>query len=75
MRVKIKEVIEKTCEGEGVSVNEVTSGSRRGIISEIRSRIVSRLVKELGIPLVEIGRQLGITTSSVSKILSRKGFN
>jgi DNA-binding MarR family transcriptional regulator len=51
------------------------TGSRRGNISEIRSRIVIRLVKELGIPLAEIGRQLGITTSSVSKILSRKGLN
>ena len=75
LKVKIKEVIEKTCEREGVSVHEVTSGSRRGIISEVRSRIVIRLVKELGIPLAEIGRQLGITTSSVSKILSRKGLN
>jgi putative transposase len=75
LKVKIKEVIEKSCEREGVSVNEVTSGSRRGKISEIRSRIVIGLVKELGIPLAEIGRQLGITTSSVSKILSRKGLN
>jgi len=49
--------IEKTCEREGVSVNEVTSGSRRGIVPEVRSRIVIRLVKELGIPLAEIGRQ------------------
>jgi putative transposase len=75
LKVKIKEVIEKACEREGISVNEVTSGSRRGIISEIRWRIVIHLVKELGIPLAEIGRQLGITTSSVSKILSRKGLN
>jgi REP element-mobilizing transposase RayT len=75
LKLKIKEVIEKTCEREGMSINEVTSGSRRGTISEIRSRIVIRLVKELGIPLAEIGRQLGITTSSVSKILSKKGLN
>ncbi|MDY7037670.1 MAG: helix-turn-helix domain-containing protein [Thermodesulfobacteriota bacterium] len=68
-------MIEETCERERVSVNEVISGGRRGIISEIRSRIVIRLVKELGIPLAEIGRQLGITTSSVSKILRRKGLN
>jgi putative transposase len=75
LKVKIKEVIEETCEREGVRVNEVTSGSRRGMIPEIRSRIVIRLAKELGIPLAEIGRQLGITTSSVSKILKRKGLN
>jgi putative transposase len=75
LKLKIKEAIEKTCEREGVSINEVTSGSRRGKISEIRSRIVIHLVKELGIPLAEIGRQLGITTSSVSKIVSRKGLN
>jgi putative transposase len=74
LKIKVKEIIQKTCEREGVSINEVTSGSRRGSISEIRSRIVIRLVKELGIPLAEIGRQLGITTSSVSKILSRKGL-
>ena len=42
LKVKIKEVIEKTCKREGVSVNEVTSGSKRGIISEVRSRIVIR---------------------------------
>ena len=75
LKVKIKEVIEKICEREGVSINEVTSGSRRGRICEIRSRIVICLVKELGIPLAEIGRQLGITTSSVSKIVSKKGLN
>ena len=45
----------------------------RGRLPEVRSRIVIHLVKELGIPLAEIGRQLGITTSSVSKIVNRKG--
>ena len=42
LKVKIKEVIEETCKCEGVSINEVTSGSKRGIISEVRSRIVIR---------------------------------
>jgi hypothetical protein len=33
LKGRIKEAIEKACEREGVNVNEVISGSRRGIIS------------------------------------------
>jgi predicted transcriptional regulator len=44
-------------------------------ISAVRLQIATQLLKEFGIPLAEIGRQIGITTSSVSKMLNRKGLN
>jgi putative transposase len=50
-------------------------GSRRGQIPEVRAEIVEELVKKLGVPLAEIARVVGISTSAVSKILGRRGNN
>jgi predicted transcriptional regulator len=50
-------------------------GSRRGQIPEVRAEIVEELVKKLGVPLAEIARVVGISTSAVSKILGRRRSN
>lgn len=71
LHLKVGGVIAEVCAREGVTVNELRSGSRRGKIPSLRSTIVMRLVKDYGIPLAEIGRQVGISTSAVSKIVSR----
>jgi len=44
-------------------------GSRRGVISEIRSALALKLAREWGLPLAEIARQLGVSTSAISQIL------
>ncbi len=45
-------------------------GSRRRFVSEARRIIACRLVKDCGIPLSEIERRVGVSTSAVSKMIS-----
>ncbi|MBL7174089.1 MAG: transposase [Desulfobacteraceae bacterium] len=65
----IREVSEK----EGINLKEMQSGSRRGKIPKIRSDLVYQLITEYGATLAETGRQLGVSTSAISKILKRRG--
>ncbi len=68
----MEEIIAKECQKEQVSVVELRSGSRRGAVSEVRQRITLTLVKEHGMPMAEIARQVGVSTSAVSRIYSRR---
>jgi hypothetical protein len=70
-RRRIRKIIEHRCLEKGMNVEEVRMGSRRGQIPEVRAEIVEELVKKLGVPLAEIARAVGISTSAVSKILGR----
>ena len=64
------------CEKNGVHLEELRAGSRRAGIPPIRSELALKLLQECGLSLAEIGRQLGVTTSAVSKALRRgKGGN
>jgi hypothetical protein len=58
-----------------VSLTELRSGSRRGRLPAVRTKIVPRLVENYGVMGAEIVRQVGISTSCVSKILSRTLLN
>jgi hypothetical protein len=71
-RRRIGKIIEERCAEKGVNVEEVQMGSRRGQIPEVRAEIVEELVKKLGVPLAEIARVVGVSTSAVSKILRRR---
>jgi len=71
-REKMKEVIEKICKKEGVNILELESGSRRSRVSQTRLQIVYRLIETYGIPLAEVARQVGVSASAVSKIITRK---
>ena len=53
-----------------VNIKELSSGSRRRFVSEARRIIACRLVKDNGIPLSEIARRVGVSTSTVSKMIS-----
>ena len=64
-------LIEEVCKKENVSVQELRMGSRRGNIPWVRSQIALRLVKDLGIPMAEVARQLGVTTSGICKAIER----
>lgn len=75
-REKAVRMICEMCRAEKVGVEELKAGSRRGRIPGIRSRLAVRLIEECGLSLAEIGRQLGVTTSAVSKtIRKREGGN
>jgi putative transposase len=52
-------------------MKELKAGSRRRRISQVRSTITCELVRIYGIPLAEIARQLGVSTSAISKTLRR----
>jgi REP element-mobilizing transposase RayT len=59
------------CQKHKVTVQELRSGSRRGRTAQARAELIQRLVKHHGLPLAEIARQVGISTSGVSRVLSR----
>ncbi len=66
-----KEYIATQCKKEKINIKELQSGSRRAHIVQIRVKIAQHLVEELGISMAEAGRQLGVSTSAISKILTR----
>jgi REP element-mobilizing transposase RayT len=64
-------VVAEECKKSGVSLTELRSGSRRGRLPAVRTKIVRGLVENYGVGVAEIARQVGISTSGVSKILTR----
>lgn len=68
---RAERVIAQACKKDGVPLTELRSGSRRGKLPVIRAALASKLAGNFGVGIAEIARQLGISTSGVSKILSR----
>lgn len=64
-------VIVAACKKNGVSLTELRSGSRRGRLPAVRAEIVRGLVENYGVAIAEVARQVGISTSGASKILTR----
>ncbi len=59
------------CKDETVPIEEIKGGSRRRKASRVRARIAIGLVKKHGVSLAEATRQLGVSTSAISKMLNR----
>lgn len=70
-RKKVEKYIKKVCIEEKISKKELQSGSRRRSISRVRNRIARNLIKSYGISLAESARLLGVSTSAISKLMSR----
>ncbi|NIO04881.1 MAG: hypothetical protein GTN74_09765 [Proteobacteria bacterium] len=68
---EVERFIEEVCKKERISVEELRAGGRRRRISQIRSMIACKLVEIYGIPLAEIARQMGVSTSAISKTVKR----
>jgi REP element-mobilizing transposase RayT len=68
---KIDALIAKECQNEDVSIKALKAGSRQRKTSRLRARLAVCLVKTHGVSLAEAARQLGISTSAVSKIVTR----
>ena len=68
---KIDEFITEICQAENVSIEELKGGSRRKEISRVRAGIAIGLVKTQGVALAEVARQLGVSTTAISKIIKR----
>ena len=69
---KVHGRIEAVCREEGVNSEELKRGGRRGGIPLVRRRLARELLETNGLPLAEIGRQLGVSTSAISKIVRRE---
>ena len=63
----------KRCKESNISVSELKGGSRRGSIPRVRAEITSYLVDSCGVPLAEIARQVGVSTSAISTIVRKAG--
>ncbi|MCU0579205.1 MAG: transposase [Desulfobacterota bacterium] len=59
-------IIKERCREAGVNERELRSGSRRRAVSELRKKLCVYLYRELGIPLAEIARQVGVGTTGVA---------
>ena len=70
-REKAFRMTSEMCRTQKVGIEELRAGSRRGRIPEIRSKLAVKLIEECGLSLAEIGRQLGVTTSAVSKAIRK----
>lgn len=70
-RGRIERVIAQACKNNGVSLTELRSGGRRGELPTIRAELARKLIQDFGVAAADVARQLGISTSGVSKILSR----
>ncbi len=68
---QVDQLIFECCEKEGINIKELRSGSRRKPIVYVRKILIQLLVEEHGVTLAETARQLGVSTSAVSKALMR----
>jgi hypothetical protein len=59
------------CKREDINIEEIKGGVRRGKLSQLRAQLAIELVEGFGISLAEAGRQLGVSTSAISKALTR----
>ena len=70
-RQRAEQYIKELCERENINIKELRAGSRRRCISQVRSKIACELLEIYGIPLAEIARQVGVSTSAISKTLRK----
>ena len=67
----IDQVIKTMCEEEGIKEEELRNGGQRRRVSRLRTRVAHHLSRELGIPMAEIGRHVGVCASSVVKAIQK----
>jgi REP element-mobilizing transposase RayT len=71
-RQEVVEFVEQECKKENINSRELRMGSRRGRICQVRSQIAYQLVEDYGLPLAQAARQLGVSTSAISKAITRR---
>jgi len=69
--LQARQYIEKRCAESKVSIEELRGSGRRGPVSHLRSELTRHLAGKIGLPLAEVARQLGVTTSGISRALKR----
>jgi REP-associated tyrosine transposase len=62
----LSKIIKERCRETGINEIELRSGSRRRAVSEVRRALCLLLYQEMGIPMAEIARQVGVGTTGVA---------
>lgn len=65
----IDRTIKEECKKGGIKEAEIRNGGRRLVVSKVRGRIAYYLAQEMGIPMAEIARHLGVCTSAIAKAI------
>lgn len=68
---KVERLIAEEGKKNDVSLTELRSGSRRARIPAVRAEVSRKLVENYGTTIAEVARQLGVSTSAISKSLVR----
>jgi putative transposase len=68
---KVERLIAESCKKHNASITELRSGSRRGKMPTVRAEVARKLVEDYGITIAEVARQVGVSTSAISKSLGR----
>ena len=74
IRMELSTLAGKVCQAHGVSLGELRSGSRREDVIEARARFSEVAVKGLGYSGAEVARYLGVTSSCVTRVVSKGGM-
>jgi hypothetical protein len=69
---KVAQVIKSLCKQANITQTELKAGGRRRKLSQVRSKIIQVLVKEHGVPMAAVAREVGVTTAAVSMCLTRR---
>jgi len=67
--VLMNQVIKDVCHEEGITEKELRFGGQRKRVSRARARISYHLSRQMGVPMAEIARQVGVCTSAVAKAI------
>ena len=65
-------MIQRMCTELGVREKELRCGSQRRTVTELRTEIACYLSREMGIPMAEIARRLGVGTSAIAMAIRRR---
>jgi REP element-mobilizing transposase RayT len=66
-------MIQSCCKEADINGQALLGGSRNRPVSKVRRELSHKLTKELGLSYAETARQLGVSTSAVSRIITRSG--
>jgi len=69
----LSKVIKEKCWEAGINEVELKSGSQRRVVSALRKELCFYLNRELGVPMAEIARQVGIGTTGVAMAIRSGG--
>ncbi|HMK64883.1 MAG TPA: hypothetical protein VK564_03755 [Thermodesulfobacteriota bacterium] len=68
---EMSKILKEKCHEAGVKEAELRSGSQRRTVTELRRELCYYLYRDLGIPMAEIARHVGVGTTGVAMAIKR----